>query len=126
VLSTDGVVVAGTSTSADGNFTIPDLPAGTYSIRAEAPGYLPAEGPLTITGGQTTEKVPIALVAGYLVDKSEPCIDELDVVQLASTYGQTSPPVPSSNDLNGDGAVGLPDLSALAENLRTTGPTLWP
>jgi hypothetical protein len=125
VLGTDGGVVAGGATTADGSFAITDIPAGTYTIRAEAPGYLPAEGPLTIVGGQTTENAPLTLVAGYLVDKEVPRIDELDVVQLASSYGQAVPPATDSSDLNDDGAVGLPDLSALAEHLRMIGPTSW-
>jgi hypothetical protein len=29
-------------------------------------------------------------------------------------------------DINGDRRIGLADLSALAENLRATGPTFWP
>ncbi|MCC7208972.1 MAG: right-handed parallel beta-helix repeat-containing protein [Anaerolineae bacterium] len=126
VLSTDGGIVAAGVTAEDGSFTIADIPAGTYTIRAEAPGYLPAEGPLTIVGGQATEKAPLTLVAGYLVQKDEPSIDELDVVQLAASYGQAVPPAAESTDLNRDGAVNLPDLGALADNLRATGPTLWP
>lgn len=126
VLTGDGSLVAMTVTGEDGSFAFADLPEGVYMIRAEAEGYLPAQGPLIINGGEMVSKAPITLLAGYLVPKAVPVIDELDVVQLAAVYGQSSPPVPEMYDINGDGRIGLADLSALAENLRAAGPIFWP
>lgn len=38
----DGTTIASTNTDAQGNFTIPNVPTGTYTVRASAPNYKPA------------------------------------------------------------------------------------
>ncbi len=116
-------VIASTVTMPDDTFVITDVPLGTYTIRAEAPGYLSAEGSVTVTLQITVTKPTVTLLAGNLV--APDVIDELDVVQLAITYGQSVPPAPVSADLNGDAVVGLADLNALAVNLRKIGPINW-
>ncbi|MDX2136975.1 MAG: carboxypeptidase regulatory-like domain-containing protein [Chloroflexota bacterium] len=120
-----GAVIGTTTTASDGSFTLSNVAAGNYTIRAEAPGYLPAEGTVTITAGQTAQKTAITLQAGDVVASNPPVIDELDVVLMATSYGtpETSEQLPA--DVDGNGRIGLGDLTALAENLRAAGPQTW-
>ncbi|MCA9904125.1 MAG: carboxypeptidase regulatory-like domain-containing protein, partial [Anaerolineae bacterium] len=124
LLDGNGQAVATATTDATGSYVMPGIPAGDYTIVAETPGYLPAQGTLTVAGCLTTNKPEVVLPAGYLVLKPEPVIDELDVVQLAIAYGQTSGDAMIA-DLDENGRVGIGDLLALAENLRRTGPVDW-
>jgi hypothetical protein len=117
--------IATATTLPNETFTVPDVPLGTYTIRAEAPGYMPAEGSVTVLLQTTVTKPTVTLLAGDLVTSAPDVIDELDVVQLAIGYGQSVPPAALSADLNGDNVVGLADLNALAVNLRKTGPISW-
>jgi hypothetical protein len=114
------------TTGADGKFIITDVPAGDYTIRAESPGYLSVSGGITVAIGQMVIMPTVTLLAGGI--NGDVVIDELDVVQLAASYGQTVPPAPAGCDINRDGEVGLADLRALAKNLtlpRQTAPTDW-
>lgn len=124
-LLTGGMVIATTTTAANGAFTLSHIPVGTYVIRAESPGYMAAEGNVTVLNQQTVTKPDVTLLAGDLIATPPVVIDELDVVQLAISYGQSVPPAAPAADLNGDSVVGLADLNALAENLRKTGPINW-
>jgi hypothetical protein len=124
-LLSSGTTVATTTTGTDGSFSLTNVAPGTYTIRAEAVGYLPGEGSVTVAAGQVAQKAPLELLAGYIVIKAAPVIDELDVVQLAIGYGQTVGTEPMASDLDENGRVGLGDLIALAENLREAGPIPW-
>jgi hypothetical protein len=121
----NGNNVATATTLEDGTFRVNNVPAGSYTIRAEALGYLPAEGVVTVTAGAVTQKSAVTILAGYIVVKAVPAIDELDVVQLAVEYGRTENGTPLAADLDEDGRVELGDLTALAENLRVTGAIPW-
>jgi hypothetical protein len=59
-----GTGYAGTSTAADGSFTLADLLPGTYTLRATAAGYEAATAPVTVVAGQVT---PVTLVLDPLV-----------------------------------------------------------
>jgi hypothetical protein len=124
-LIANGAVVGTTTTSADGSFTLSNVAAGNYVIRAEALGYLPAEGTVTIVAGQTAQKTAITLMAGDVMPSNPPVIDELDVVLMATSYGTAETSTQLAEDVDGNGRVGLGDLTALAENLRATGPQRW-
>jgi len=124
LLDANGQVVASTTTEADGSYVMSGIPAGNYTIIAEATGHLPAQGTLTVVDCLNTDKPEVVLPAGYLVLKEQPVIDELDVVQLAISYGQTSGDAMTA-DLDENGRVGIGDLLAIAENLRLTGPVDW-
>lgn len=45
---------------ADGRFDLTDTPLGAGTVRAERPGYLPAEAPITITPGANTHDFTLA------------------------------------------------------------------
>jgi hypothetical protein len=125
VLNSSGQVIATGTTNDSGAFEITNVPPGSYTIRAETPAHLPAEGALTVTAGQVTTKAQVILLAGDLVQTALPIIDELDVVQLAIAYGVSTQAGPPSGDLDINGRVGLGDLFAIAENLRKGGPIPW-
>jgi hypothetical protein len=121
----NGSVVAETQTDAQGRFVMSNLAAGSYVVTATTPGYLGAEANVTLTDGQTLELGTATLLAGDVFRDARNVIDELDVVQLVSVYGQTVPPADAAFDLTLDGRVGILDLRALALNLRATGPVTW-
>ena len=56
-VSNAGTDFTTTSTTAAGTYAIPGLPAGGYSLRAEAAGFTTAEAPVTITAGNAAEVV---------------------------------------------------------------------
>lgn len=124
LLDGNGQVVATATTDATGSYAMTGIPTGNYTITAETAGHLPAQGTLTVAGCLNSNKPEVVLLAGYLVLKPEPVIDELDVVQLAIAYGQTTGDGMIA-DLDENGRVGIGDLLALAENLRSTGPIDW-
>jgi hypothetical protein len=121
----DQAVIATATTQSDGSFIMTGVAVGTYTIRAESPGYLYAQGNVVVASQQTVTKAAVKLLAGDLVTTAPVVIDELDVIQLALNYGLTVPPASAAADLNADNVVSLADLNALAENLRKTGPILW-
>ena len=53
VLEEEGRSPFGTSTDANGQFTIEDVPAGTYAVQVSAIGFASAERQVTVRAGQT-------------------------------------------------------------------------
>jgi len=51
----------GAATNIDGNYVIENIPAGLYTVRASAVGYVPAEASVDLTAG-ATQRVDFALV----------------------------------------------------------------
>jgi Carboxypeptidase regulatory-like domain len=43
-----------TTSASDGSFTLNNVPAGAQTLRAAATGFISADAPITVTGGQTT------------------------------------------------------------------------
>jgi hypothetical protein len=121
----NGAVIATTTTGDGGAFSLTGIAPGIYVIRAEAAGHLHAEGSVTVTAGQVVGKTPIELPAGDIVASAPAVIDELDVVQLAISYGTAETGTQRVEDLDDNGRIGLGDLGAIAENLRDTGPIAW-
>lgn len=62
-----------TTTDSSGKYTLPNLPAGSYTVTATAQGHEPGTAPATVAGGQTCA-VDIALTATPV----EPPDDELE------------------------------------------------
>jgi hypothetical protein len=118
-----GQVVGTATVGADGQFSVGVVP-GSYTLRADAAGYLPAAGQVTVTAGAGMAMPAVRLLAGDVNDDNA-VIDELDVMTLARAYKQSVPPGPVRADVTGDGVVDLRDLRALAANFRQTGPTAW-
>ena len=50
-----GIGTRGATTNAVGNFSIPNVPAGTYTLQVRMIGFAPYTRSITVTDGQTTE-----------------------------------------------------------------------
>lgn len=106
-------------TNVDGTFSV-DAPAGSYTVAAEASGFLDAEGPAVLTEGATTTMATISLLAGDIDDNL--VIDQFDAMTIGMSYNTATP---DAADLNADGIINVLDLEMLAANYRATGPTAW-
>jgi hypothetical protein len=113
------VLVTSVTANSDGTFSL-TAPAGTYTIAATASGFLSAEGSATITGGSTSTKPMITLLAGDIDGNN--VIDQFDALTIGMNYNGTTP---AAADLNNDGVINVLDLELLAANYRETGPTVW-
>ena len=112
-------LVASVTANPDGTFSL-TAPAGTYTVRATASGFLGAQGSVILTGGSTTTKPEITLLAGDIDGNN--VIDQFDAMTIGMSYNTT---VPISADLNNDGIINILDLELLAQNYREVGPTPW-
>ncbi|MCI0551718.1 MAG: carboxypeptidase regulatory-like domain-containing protein [Anaerolineae bacterium] len=113
------LLVTSVTTNVDGTFSL-TAPAGTYTVRATADGFLSAEGSATLTGGSTTTMPTISLLAGD-IDNND-VIDQFDAMTIGMNYNTSTP---AAADLNNDGVINVLDLEVLASNYRETGPTVW-
>lgn len=112
-------LVTSVAAEANGTFSL-TAPAGTYTVRAVASGFLSAQGPTTLTSGNTSTMPTITLLAGD-IDGND-VIDQLDALTIGMNYNAASP---AEADLNNDGVINVLDLELLAQNYRETGPTVW-
>jgi glucose/arabinose dehydrogenase/murein DD-endopeptidase MepM/ murein hydrolase activator NlpD len=112
-------LVASVTANANGTFSL-TAPAGTYTVRAAASGFLSAQGSAILTAGTTTTKPTISLLAGDIDGNN--VIDQFDAMTIGMSYNT---PAPTAADLNNDGIINVFDLELLAENYRATGPILW-
>jgi hypothetical protein len=121
VLLTDalGQLVATAMTAADGSFALPNVPPGTYMLTIDDGVSLLAQQPVTVQAGAAAELPAVILVWGDI--NRDGRVDELDVVTIASLYGQPAPQMPVSLDITGDGVVGLGELMLVAEHFRNSG-----
>jgi hypothetical protein len=104
---------------AGGTFSFNVAP-GTYTVTATAPGYLKAEGSVTVVAGDTISMENLTLLAGDIDANDD--INFLDVASIGANYNLTTP---SAADLNGSGRINLLDLQLLAPNYGIVGPEVW-
>jgi hypothetical protein len=114
-----GAVVMLVNTDDVGNVRFDGVQPGDYTVVVEAPGYLPADVPITL-GEDGAALGEVELLAGDVVPSETPVIDELDVVQFSVWYGNPAVYDPRG-DFNRDGVIDLLDLRAIAQNLRRAG-----
>ena len=119
LLDANNAEVSSIVANPDGTFSLTAL-AGNYTLHATASGFLPHQGSVTLTAGNTIEKTAIDLLAGD-VDGNN-VIDQFDALTIGMGYTSSTP---ASADLNNDGAIDFLDLELLAENYRMTGPSAW-
>jgi hypothetical protein len=112
-------LVTSVAANANGTFTL-SAPAGNYTVRATASGFLSAQGSTTITNGSTSTKPTITLLAGDIDGNN--VIDQLDAITIGMNYNAATP---TAADLNNDGVINVLDLELLASNYRETGPSVW-
>jgi hypothetical protein len=111
-----------TTTAADGSYSLPGLPPGSYAVEVEMPGYLEAmrEG-ISVAAGAVVDLPDLTLRGG---DVNGDCnVNLLDLVTVAANLG--SPPRDSRADINGDGAADLRDLVLVSINLGRRCPSPW-
>jgi len=113
------LLITSATANPDGTFSL-TAPAGTYTVRATASGFLSAQGSAILTGGSTTTKPTIALLAGDIDNNN--VIDQFDAMTIGMSYNTA---VPAAADLNNDGIINVLDLEILAQNYRDTGPSVW-
>ncbi|MBL8091654.1 MAG: carboxypeptidase regulatory-like domain-containing protein [Anaerolineales bacterium] len=116
----DSIGTTTTTTDANGNFSF-TAPAGTYLVRATAPGFLPAEGDPVLFPGETTTMQTINLISGDIDGNG--VIDQFDAMTIGMNYNGSNVPVA---DLNNDGIINILDLEILALNYRANGALNWP
>ncbi|MBL8100110.1 MAG: carboxypeptidase regulatory-like domain-containing protein [Anaerolineales bacterium] len=116
----DSIGTTTTTTDANGNFSF-TAPAGTYLVRATAPGFLPAEGDPVLFPGETTTMQTISLISGDIDGNG--VIDQFDAMTIGMNYNGSNVPVA---DLNNDGIINILDLEILALNYRANGALNWP
>ena len=129
---TVSVDLGGTSTSvvvnADGTFDLPGLVSGTYTVTAQAPGFLPAQrASVSIAGGSVS--VPTFELRSGLVD-GDGVVSIRDVSAVAASFGSSGLTDRLDGqgrvvDLNGDGNVDALDVSAVASNFGVVSPQAW-
>ena len=112
----NGSIAGSVVANADGTFSL-SLPAGTYTAVASAPGFLRAQGTVSIANGSTTTIQTISLLAGD-IDGND-VIDQLDALTIGINYNGNEP---TAADLNSDGTINVLELEILAPNYRQIGP----
>jgi hypothetical protein len=115
----DSSVAGSVAANPDGTFSI-SVPAGDYTAVASAPGYLKAQGSVSITDGNTTSLPTISLIAGD-IDGND-VIDQFDALTIGINYNGSTP---AEADLNNDGTINVLDLEILANNYRLSGSLTW-
>ena len=118
-LYTGETLVTSVAANPDGTFSL-TAPAGTYTVRATADGFLSAQGSVTLTAGETGTKPEVTLVAGDIVNNN--VIDQFDALTIGMSYNTATP---AAADLNNDGTINVLDLELLARNYRQVGPIVW-
>jgi len=115
----DSSVAGSVTANVDGTFSL-SASAGTFTAIASAPGYLSAQGSVSITDGNTTTLQTISLLAGDIDGNN--VIDQFDALTVGINYNGIAP---AAADLNNDGIINVLDLEVLAVNYRQTGPLAW-
>jgi hypothetical protein len=114
-----GLLAASVPVEQDGSFLL-TAPAGTYSLVADANGFLTAQASVTLIGGSTITQPDVTLTAGDIDDNN--VIDQFDAMTIGMSYNLSEP---AAADLNNDGTINVLDLELLARNYRLTGPIAW-
>lgn len=110
-----------TVTDSAGNFSFPNLAAGTYQLSAGSAGYLSSQTSFTLAQGQTLT-LPVAMLVGGDTNLDNK-IDMADASLIAANFDSAT--VVAGADLNHDGVVDIRDLTAIGAYFGKVGPTAW-
>jgi hypothetical protein len=119
LLNADQTEAASVTANTDGTFSLA-APAGSYTVKATAEGFLSAQGTATLIKGVTTTAQPVTLPAGDIDGNG--VIDQFDAMTIGMNYNL---PTPAAADLNNDSNINVLDLELLAGNYREVGPVTW-
>lgn len=124
------------TSNAAGVYNLPNLPTGTYTVRATYSGYLPSEKTgIAISANALTITIETVTLRGGDVN-GDNAINILDIGSIISKFGRASVTVGSYSaascggdeavDINDDGLINISDLAIAAGNWGLVGPTRWP
>jgi hypothetical protein len=119
LLNADQTEATSVTANSDGTFSLA-APAGSFTVKATAEGFLSAQGTATLIKGVTTTALQIALPAGDIDGNG--VIDQFDAMTIGMNYNL---PIPAAADLNNDANINVLDLELLAGNYRKVGPIVW-
>jgi hypothetical protein len=124
-LNPGGVTV---SVNADGSFTIPNVPAGTYTLTASASGYVSRERTNDVVGSSAVVLPSVQLRCGLV--NSDNFVNISDITSTVASFGKTLTNRVDAQgrfvDQNGDGFVSINDITCVVSGFGTTNPLEWP
>ncbi|MFN8453864.1 MAG: carboxypeptidase regulatory-like domain-containing protein [Anaerolineae bacterium] len=122
VVQLENGAVFSATTDASGNFSLTNVPAGTYtSVSADAPGYLPAVCNAPVVTAPLTTLANVTLLSGDINDDG--VVNIVDGTTVGTSFGETGSDLPA--DLNRDGEVDIFDIILVSINFGQTGPQTW-
>jgi hypothetical protein len=103
-----------TITAANGSFSFTNVPTGTYTLRAIAPGFLGSQRPISVSGnGNGNVNAQKTILRGGDTN-DDGVITIVDVSAVVGDFGK--PPVNGSTDLNRSGLVDIVDVNIAVAN----------
>jgi hypothetical protein len=103
-----------TITAANGSFSFTNVPTGTYTLRATAPGFLGSQRPISVSGnGNGNVNAQKTILRGGDTN-DDGVITIVDVSAVVGDFGK--PPVNGSTDLNRSGLVDIVDVNIAVAN----------
>lgn len=122
------IEVAGqTATSADnGEYVLPQVPAGTFILYIHHTSYLRTWRSVTIVAGQTLILPDVTLLAGDL--NQDDRIDEKDAIIIGHAWNSTPADTrwnPRA-DITDEGVIDIRDMVAIQYNFFIAAPGPWP
>jgi hypothetical protein len=121
-ITATGPITSSVTTDSSGNFLL-DLKTGTYTVVAQAVGYLSASTSINVTSGQTLVLPNVTLKGGSA--NGDNVVDISDATLVAANFGLTVPPADPRADVNDDGIVNVQDLAILGGNYGLSGDQPW-
>lgn len=94
-----GNLVAGVSTAADGQFSIPNLPYGTYKLIVEAAGITPYETWITLSATQPTVQLEIEVKVTTSAVLDRPALQGFNYWPNPTTNGQITVEMPAEGQI---------------------------
>lgn len=117
------------TTDAAGDFTITEVPAGTFTLRVSMPRYLAAEKPINVPDTVTSSTGNDVELLGGDINQDDR-INIQDLAMMGARFGTTlTEPNWDDNgraDINNDGDVNIQDLAIAGGNFgKETGDYSW-
>ncbi len=119
-----GIVSNTDTTDSAGAFTLGQLKAYTYTVKADAVSYLPVCATnVVVSSGETVTLTATTLLGGDLND--DDTINIGDATLLTANFGLPVPPADARADINADDIVNVQDLAILGGNYEIAGCQGW-
>jgi parallel beta-helix repeat protein len=109
-----------TTIGTNGQFTLNNLPLGTFALRVRPQRYLSATQPVTLMSGVTSLNFS-ALRGGDINDDNLVSLADFSLLSTSFNLVAGNPGYNANADINGDSAVTLVDFGILASNFNLAG-----